>query len=557
MHKSLILFFTLLLSFSLLSAGDYIIGTDNDTQNKVPLYGYYNYGWSRIMYTADELIASGFTGDQPIQSIAFHVSNTQDNYVTDNQAVYMGYFYDDEYNSTSYANTDYYTQVYSGSVSWNGPGWVEIQLDTPYSFDPSYGWGLEIIWENHDGSGISGPPYFMTTDTSFYSAVYKYYNSSFPTTSGSRKRDYRPNIWLTTETTEPPPPAEALLPEDNATEVELNTHLSWQHTGGSPTEYRLWFGTDNPPTNIVNNLLTEQNSYIPDQYLDYATTYYWKVVPINSFGPTLNAPIWSFSTIADPSIADFPYLETFDGDFPPPGWTHHTGALTEPIVLGGENSSQWEQDDWLNIPSDDQAAKINVWASISGFMISPLFDIPSDDYVLEFDAAVLRYNQPPDGTPPNYANEDDQFAILIGDGYNWSLANIVREYNNSGSEYVLHDIPTTSETISISLAGHTGYKRIAIFAGSVEYDDDNDVMFNNFWIGIPQAGPEAPNVQITLDEISGNPLLSWDAVPDASVYHIYKSNDPSQDYELFDSISGTSCSLDPAEAKAFFKITAE
>jgi len=91
----------------------------------------------------------------------------------------------------------------------------------------------------------------------------------------------------------------------------------------------------------------------------------------------------------------------------------------------------------------------------------------------------------------------------------------------------------------------------------VDYNDDNDVMFNNFWIGIPQAGPEAPNVQITLDEISGNPLLSWDPVPDASVYHIYKSNDPSQDYGLFDSISGTSYNLEPTEAKAFFKVTAE
>lgn len=557
MHKTLVLLFTLLLSFSLLSADDHIIGTDNDSQNKVPLYGYYNYGWSRFFYTADELLTAGYTGDQAIQSIAFYVADDQDNYLTENQQVYMGYMYDSEYINTSYANPAYYTLVYSGSVSWSGPGWVEIPLDNPYTFDPSLGWGLEIIWENHDGSGIGGPPDFRTTETSFYSALYKYNNSSFPTTSGTRKRDYRPNIWLATPATEPPPPAAALVPTDAATDVEVNTILSWQATGGSPTEYRLWFGTDNPPTNIVNNLLTQESSYTPAEYLAYSTTYYWKVIPFNEFGPNLDVPIWSFTTRADPSITQFPYLEDFDGAFPPEGWTHHTGALTEPIDLGGINSSQWVQDDWLNIPSDDKAAKINVWASVSGFLISPLFDIPSDDYALEFDAAVLRYGQTPDGTPPNYSNEDDQFAIIIGDGYSWSLANIIREYNNSGSDYVLNDIPPAGMKITLPLAGHTGHKRIAIFAGSTESNDDNDVMVNNFWIGIPETGLDAPNAQITLDESSGLPLLSWDAVPEASVYHIYKSNDPTLDYELFDTISGTSYILDPAETKAFFKITAE
>jgi hypothetical protein len=46
-------------------------------------------------------------------------------------------------------------------------------------------------------------------------------------------------------------------------------------------------------------------------------------------------------------------------------------------------------------------------------------------------------------------------------------------------------------------------------------------------------------------------------VPDATIYHIYKTNDPTLDYLFFQSTSGTTYLLDPAEEKAFFIITAE
>ncbi|MDY0127166.1 MAG: hypothetical protein RBR69_03415 [Candidatus Cloacimonadaceae bacterium] len=555
MKKTIVLVFSLLLSITLLSAGDFFIGTDTDTQKYLPIYGYANYGWSKFIYKNTELTAAGFTTAQSIEKIAFYVDTEHTDYVMDNQEIYMGAFYDDDC-TTSYQNPVYSTLVYSGSVSWNGPGWTEITLDTPYTWDPSTPWSLEILWENRDGSRISGPPYFRTTDTDYYSGVYKTSSSSFPTSSGSRKR-YRPNIWFITPATAPPTPAEAMAPVHEATDIDINTKLNWQHTGGSPDDYLLWFGTDNPPTNIENALVTTSTSYTPAEYLDYGTTYYWRVIPRNSFGPAMNCPFWSFTTMADPAIVSFPHLEDFDGDFPPTGWTHHAGILADPAGMGTSGSSQWQQDDWLNIPGDDKAARLNQWGPLSGYLISPLFNIPSEDYVLEFDAAVLRSGQTPDGTPPNYANTDDQFAILIGDGFSWSPANIVREYNNSGSEYVLHDIPVSGETISIPLTGHTGHLRFAFFAGSLELNDDNDFMLNNFFVGLPTAQLEAPVASIMIDAITGLPLLSWDAVANANTYNIYKANDPTMGYLLFDSTNGTEYLLDPAEEKAFFKITAE
>lgn len=555
MKRTIALVFSLLFSLTLLSAGDFIVGTGTDNDNKLPVYGYANYGWSKFIYKNNELTAAGFTTAQSIEKIAFYVDNEQDDYVMDNQKIYMGAFYDNEC-TTSYQNPAYYNLVYSGSVSWNGPGWTEIILDTPYTWDPTTTWSLEILWENRDGSRIGGPPTFRTTDTDYYSSANKTASGSFPTSSGSRKR-YRPNIWFMTPTTAPPTPAEALLPVHEATDVGIDTILRWQHTGGSPTDYLLWFGTDNPPTNIENALVATSTSYTPAEYLEYGSTYYWRVIPRNGFGPAMNCPIWSFTTMADPSIATFPYREDFDGAFPPADWSHHSGILADPAGMGASGSSQWTQDDWLNIPGDDKAARINQWGPLSGYLISPLFNIPSEDFVLRVDAALLKTNETPDGTPPLQTNTDDQFAILIGDGFSWSPANIVREYNNSGSQYLLHDIPMDGETITIPLIGHTGHLRFAFFAGSLEMNDDNDFMLNDFYVGLPIAQLEAPVASIARDGITGLPLLSWDAVPSATTYRIYKSDDPTLDYQFFGSTSETSYLLNPAEGKAFFKITAE
>lgn len=558
MKKTLCLIFTLLLALTMLSAGDYRIGTDTTSQKYVPMYGYVNYNWSKFFYTAAEMQAAGFTETQPITRIAYQLENEVSGYVTDDQRVYMRAFYDSEYSSsaTNYPGTASFFQTYIGSVTWDGPGWVEITLDTPYSYNPN--WGIEILWENRDGSRLAGPPYFCYTETDNYTCVsHSGSSSSFPTSNGSRKRDRRPNIWFVTPTSEAPNPAMAIAPLDNATGVDLTALLRWNHTGGSPTGYRLWFGTNNPPSNLVSNQVIEGLQYVPENYLDYATTYYWRVVPYNDNGMALDCPIWQFTTMDDPSIVVFPHEESFDLAVPPAGWNDYSGTLEDPITMGTDGSSQWQIDDWLNIPSTDKAARIEIWGPISGYLISPLLNIPSDDFVLEFDAAILRYGQTPDGTPPNYSALDDKLAILIGDGFSWSTANIVREYNNTGSEYVLNDIPVSGERISIPLSGHSGHIRIAIFAGSTISNDDNDYMINNFRVGVPIPQIASPVASITQDSISGLPILSWNEVAGATTYRIYKSNDPNLDYQLFDTVSETSFEISPAESKAFFKITAE
>lgn len=558
MKKILSIILSGLCLFSALAADDYYIGTGTSTQNKVPVYGYNNYGWSKFIYTGDELAAAGVSGTINITGIGFQVSNDISGYTMDSQVVYMRYAYNTTYGSTdvSYPNTSVggWQQVYSGSVTWNGPGWQQINLATPFSYTYTEGmdWGIEILWENRDGSKVGGPPSFYGRNVS-YSCVYKSQDTSFPTSSGTRG-SYHPNIWLSTPVTAVPPPAILPVPADLATDVPVETNLSWSSGGGAPNDYLFSLWKTDPVEVIESNLVLTTTSYDPSQYLEYGTNYSWRVVPRNDFGPAIGCPAWSFTTLDDPSIITFPWTESFDGaDFPPSDeWMRRSGELSDPVSLNP--SSIWDQEDWLNIPgTGDKAAAINIWGAINGWLVSPLIHVTDPGFYLTFDLAWLKSGQPPTGTPPDPSGVDDRFAVLIGDGFSWSTANIVREWNNTGSDYVLNEISPSGEKVAIPLAGHTGRIRIAFYAGSTVSNTDNDFMVNNIYVGgyLP-----SPQISIARDQAAGTTLLAWDAVAGADSYEVYHSADPYGVWTLLGSTAGTSYLVDTASARMFYRVKA-
>ncbi len=99
-----------------------------------------------------------------------------------------------------------------------------------------------------------------------------------------------------------PAPAFSPTPVDAATTVVPGITLSWQGQANNDysnlfTGFKLWLGTDNPPTNIVNGIdLGRAFSYDPNPDLATNTTYYWKIVPYNPVGDAPDCPIWSFTT---------------------------------------------------------------------------------------------------------------------------------------------------------------------------------------------------------------------------------------------------------------------
>ncbi len=132
---------------------------------------------------------------------------------------------------------------------------------------------------------------------------------------------------------QPPNAANLVYPGNNATLISPSASLNWTSGGGLPTGYRLSLGTDNPPTNLVNNQdLGAVNGYQPTTPLSISTTYYWKIVPYNAFGDAANCPVWSFTTHGDPTISTLPYTQHWDAITPPALPFDWTALVQSPVT---------------------------------------------------------------------------------------------------------------------------------------------------------------------------------------------------------------------------------
>jgi parallel beta-helix repeat protein len=163
------------------------IGTGTGTERYVPFNGYYDYGWSKIIYTQSEL-----NNPCVINKIAFNVSNTPSSYTVDNQKIYMAHTTESQFSSNAKPDPSDMTLVYDGSITWDGSGWHNITLDSTFSYNNVD--NLLIYYENRDGSGASGYPYWYYTSKT-NRAAYKYQGGSFPETPGTLSY-YVPNIRL-------------------------------------------------------------------------------------------------------------------------------------------------------------------------------------------------------------------------------------------------------------------------------------------------------------------------------------------------------------------------
>ncbi|MCB5247076.1 MAG: choice-of-anchor J domain-containing protein, partial [Candidatus Cloacimonetes bacterium] len=165
----------------------------------------------------------------------------------------------------------------------------------------------------------------------------------------------------------PPFPAQNPVPADYAMDVAAGTNLSWISGGGTVDGYKLYFGTDTPPTNLVNGTVQTEAEYDHPTDLSFSTTYYWKVVPFNTTGgDALDCPVWQFSTLADPTVNTYPYVQDFDDVTPPAlplGWssvnanadpytweTYAGNAQTDPNSIRIRYNPTLEMNDWLIAP---------------------------------------------------------------------------------------------------------------------------------------------------------------------------------------------------------------
>ncbi len=129
--------------------------------------------------------------------------------------------------------------------------------------------------------------------------IAEHYNSdptSCQTSTYGEGEDYSINI-VDGGSVTPPGCASVVTPANGATDVAITTNIEWSTVTGADG-YKLFFGTDNSPTNIVNGTdLGNTTVYNPAGDLINYTGYYWQIVPYNTGGDATGCSVWSFTTV--------------------------------------------------------------------------------------------------------------------------------------------------------------------------------------------------------------------------------------------------------------------
>jgi len=294
----------------------------------------------------------------------------------------------------------------------------------------------------------------------------------------------------------PPHCAINASPYNQSTEVHAAASLNWQwnSTGGLPTGYKLYFGTNNPPTNIENGTdLGDVTTYDPAGDMAYNTTYYWSVLPYNLYGEPYDCPVWSFTTSSDPTIATFPHTQAFEGEtFPPTDWQE----VRTPASGRGWASS--------NSGLSGKAARFDSYNNLSG-NISRLITPPFNLSALSTAQLTFNYKNPKGG---------DLSVLLSTDG---GLS-----YPHTLFTGLTNQVDWTEKIADIS--AYIGSNVKIAFQGISNYGSgDAYIYLDNITIGEIPTCP-APILLTAVNILSNSADLGWTEKGNATTWEIeYKA----------------------------------
>ncbi len=374
--KKLLFFLIVLFLWTGSSWGQITVGTGT-SNNYIPVYPYYGYSYSQMLYLQTEIMAAG---DITTLQFYFHGTSLSS---SNNWTIYLGHTSKTAFSSsTDWIPVTSLTEVYSNTfVSPSGDGWITFDI-TDFAYNNTDNLVIAVD-ENASGYNTSSNYFYSTASTAGRSIRYSNDNTnpdpdSPPT--GTLVSAYANVILGGLTVSSPPNCATVVSPTDGATDVQKTATLNWGSGGGAPTGYKLYFGTDDPPTNIVNGTdLGDVTTYDPTPDMSYSTTYYWKIVPYNVNGDASGCSTWSFTTLADPTVTVFPYTEDFEDAWigtpsSPLGWSQ--------ITVSGTNV--WNRS--TTSPHTGTYCAAAPWASAGGehLLITPPLDFGTTDYRLKF-----------------------------------------------------------------------------------------------------------------------------------------------------------------------------
>jgi len=176
---------------------------------------------------------------------------------------------------------------------------IDVELDVDLDWDGGDPDGDSVVYDVYFGQ-TSPPPIVSTGQSgSSYDLPILDFGTTYYWQIVARDEwgaeTVGPEWDFTTRINNPPNSPNTPSPLDDATEISINTGLSW--SGGDPdgdsVTYDIYFGkTSPPPLETSNNPTT---SYDPGE-LDKDTIYYWKIVARDEYDEENEGPEWDFTT---------------------------------------------------------------------------------------------------------------------------------------------------------------------------------------------------------------------------------------------------------------------
>ncbi|MDO4191074.1 MAG: choice-of-anchor J domain-containing protein [Bacteroidales bacterium] len=193
---------------------------------------------------------------------------------------------------------------------------------------------------------------------------------------------------------------------------------------------------------------------------------------------------WSETLVTTPcGWISLPYTETFDR-VPSTCWEIRSG-LIDNVLAGTDTTVSVTTSIWSVANTGyglaGSHAKINNYGTgRKHWLISPQFIIDTLT-VMSFDLALTDYGN--GNVIDNFNNQpDDRFVVLASrdGGHTWNSADVLAEWNNTGTGLSYDSIPNNGENISFSLTRFQGDTiRLAFYAESTVSNGDNDLHIDN------------------------------------------------------------------------------
>ena len=440
------------------------IGTGTSAHNSAPIANYYNYSLAEMLFTSAEI---GTTDANTILSIGFEgaAASTKTYSIT----VYMK-----NVDATGFtANTDY-IQVSADDIVYTGPikpevGWNTIELANPFAYDNTKSL---LVVVNKTSGGYSGNTsiWKYTSTSSPYMMLYAQNDGSSynPTTLTSLATSAeRPNVQLTFGT---PPSCTA----PTSVTATLDGNITWE---GEGTTWNLNYKASSASTWTEVNGITSMSYTIPN--LANLTTYSVRVQNVCDDNSTT---AWTYADDFT-TPAGIPLVEPFNTSSIPNGWTKYTGLLDD--VMAGTLAPATTTSGWSFGTGNgvfDSHVRVNIYGnSCNRWLVLPTL-VMEDNVQLTFDIALTKFSGDLQAID-NTLGEDDRFVVLIttDGGTTWS---ILREWNNTGSDYVYNNIACSAigESVAINLSDYAGQSIAVAFYGESTVEEtgsDNNLHIDN------------------------------------------------------------------------------